>query len=98
MQATDTKRLALAASVFVPELKAIAPDVANAIATFQRVRTILEPALERMKAKEAAFLEIIGELPELNAMSADIAAAIDVAGKLGALVDAYMAKIAAAEK
>ena len=80
-------------SIFVPELKPMIPAIMAAIATGQKVQTILKPALDRLEAGEIAVLEAIGATPALEEILPEIDAAIKTGQWLANLFNAYETKL-----
>lgn len=83
-------------AVFVPELKPLIPQIVAAVATAQKTKAIVQPALDRIQAGEAAFLELADEAPQLEQLMPAIMAAVQVAEQVQALAIAYGAKVEAA--
>jgi len=81
------------ASVFVPELKPMIPAIIAAIATGQKVKSILKPALDRLEAGEVAVLEAVEATPALEAILPEIDAAIKTGQRIADLVTAYETKL-----
>jgi len=80
-------------SVFVPELKPMIPGILAAVATGQKVQTILRPALDRLEAGEVAVLEAVEATPALEAILPQIDAAIKTGQQIANLITAYEAKL-----
>jgi hypothetical protein len=87
-----------AASVFVPGLTPLAPDIVKAAATIEKFRAVMAPVRARLANNEPAFLELAEVAPALNAMLPDLVAAIGTYEALAALAASTAAKIKQEEK
>ncbi len=81
------------ASVFVPELGPLEPNIVAAWATIQKIRETIAPAVTRIDAGEPAFLEEAEAAAKLNAMLPDLLALLKTADALEVVVANYAAKM-----
>lgn len=69
------------------------PAIVAAVATGQKVQTILQPALERLEAGEVAVLEAVEATPALEEILPEIDAAIKTGQRIADLFNSYEAKL-----
>lgn len=86
-------RSARVASIFIPELKPLLPDISAAVATAERAETVIVPLLARVQAHELGLFDIGPVLDQIKAIAPDVIKAIATIKKLSALADAYAAKV-----
>ena len=80
-------------SVFVPELKPLIPAIVAAIATGQKVKTIIQPALDRLEVGEVAIIEAAEAAPALEAILPEIDVSIKTGQRVADLVNEYEVKL-----
>jgi hypothetical protein len=80
-------------SVFIPELKPMIPAIISGFATAQKVRTIIQPALDRLEAGEVAVIEAAEAAPALEAILPEIDTAIKTGQRIADLMNSYETKL-----
>lgn len=83
------------AAIFVPEIKPLIPAIVAAVTVAQKIDSVLAPAIARLEADEAAFLELGEATPQLEQMMPDIAAALKTYQQLKTIGAAYATKLGA---
>jgi hypothetical protein len=83
-------------SVFIPEITPLAPRVVAALATLDKLQTVMQPALDRAARNEPAVLEMAGAAAPLMGLLPEIRQALAVLTDARALAAKYQQRIAAA--
>lgn len=91
----DEATLLRFATVFVPELKPLVPDIVAATATVEKVEAIAAPAIA---AGGLSVFTIFPIIPQLLPMSEEIAKAAKTVEAVEAILVKYEGRLAAAEK